>query len=252
MYHASETHTLPLEGRPGGDEKGGRPYLLLHDCPVDRPVACFAYGSRQPTLKNDGGAYVLIERGPKNDPGYAGTGLHDRTYFYPSRIRPQVRRGLNAPLGRMNAAEMDEARDQLRVALGLGKGTSRSGEARHSWRGLFAELHPYVKRLTMATYALVVTDPAYARNRRYQHLVPLVDAGASLPVIPGSLRIDNDWLKQLDPSYESAQLVIPSLFSGSQAGRPESPGMITDVTAICVDDDTMTRVDAALATHFGL
>lgn len=252
MYRASETHTLPLEGRPGGDDKGRRPYLLLHDCPVGRPVASFAYGSRQPTLKNEGGAYALIDRGPANGPGYAGTGLHDRTYFYPSRIRPQLRSGLSAPLGHINGAEMADVREQLGISLGLGKGTSLSGEARHSWRGLFVELHPFVQRITMATHALVVTDPAYARRRRYQHLIPLVDAGAGLPVIPGSLRVEEEWLKQLVPTYEAAYLVIPSLFSGSEATRPETPGMIVQPTAVCADNGTITRVDAALVSHFGL
>jgi hypothetical protein len=147
---------------------------------------------------------------------------------------------------------MNDVREQLRTALGIRQGTNRSGAARHSWRGLFVELHAHVKRLTMATYALVVTDPVYARKRSYQHLIPLVAAGAGLPVIPGSLRIEKEWLKNLDPSYEVAYLVIPSLFSGSERDRPEVPGMIMQPTAVCADGETIEQVEDGLIAHFDL
>lgn len=247
MFHAGEVHRIQPIDAPGADTKPYRPYLLLHDCPAEMGTAVFAYGTRQPTLLRQGGECVRVDR---ESSGFPHTGLTDATYFCPCRLVPIEIGALREKVGELGPVEMDRARGALRRSLGIGRGGSRRAAA-GSWRGAFVRLSPFFRAAAGATFALVVTEPEYSKQRWYQHLVPLVEGLDGGPP-SGYVPVEEPWLSALVPGMTRGHFAIPLIFSGSEAGRPAKPGHFTQVMATVADEQTLERLDAALVAYFDL
>jgi hypothetical protein len=250
MYKASETHNLLAEGAPGGDTKHGRPHVLLRDCAVDGVVANLAYASTKgdEARRDPRPAFVCVDRGAA---AYAGTGLREKTWVYLSRLITTDPADLTRPRGELRE-EWPDIRRQLFASFGIGTGTTRDGAAVGSLRGCVVRLTPAIRdELDGAGYALVVTEPAYSRRRRYQHLVPIY-LGVEAFGEEDDLEVQGNWVKGLSPGSASAFLAIPAVFSGCETGRPRTPGHFAQLTAIVVDRTTIEQVESALVSWFGL
>ncbi|HYW11091.1 MAG TPA: hypothetical protein VE871_04015, partial [Longimicrobium sp.] len=171
MPEASETHNLPAEREQGGDTKEGRPHVLLRDCDAEDSTYTVAYGSTQGAEagRKPAPAFVLIDR---DDTGYAGTGLTEKTWIYLCRLITGDPADLSEPRGRL-LDEWNDIKAALRRSLGIGTGTAGSGEAQGSWRGRVVRLFGATQvQLDGAEFALVVAEPRYSHRRGYQQLIP--------------------------------------------------------------------------------
>jgi hypothetical protein len=250
MPEASETHNLPPEGQPGGDTKERRPHVLLRDCEAEDSTYTVAYGSTQGAEagRRPSPAFVLVDR---DDRGYEGTGLTEKTWIYLCRLITGDPADLAAPRGRL-ADEWDDIKAALRRSLGIGTGTTASGEARGSWRGRVVRLFGATRvQLDGAEFALVVTEPRYSHARHYQQLIPIYHGPEAFGE-EHDLLVEAEWVSGLSPGSQRAYLAIPSVFSGCETGRPRTPGHFVQLTSVVVDEGTMAAVDAALVAWFGL
>jgi len=250
MYNTSETFDLPPEGTLGGDTKGSRPHVLLRGCAPGDAVANLAYASTKgdEARRKPRPAVVCVDR---DETGYAGTGLTQKTWVYLSRLVISHPSDLKGPRGALDS-EWEEIRSKLFASFGIGTGTAAHGTAAGSWRGCIVRLTPAFRdELQGAEHALVVTEPAYSRRRGYQHLVPIYHGADSFGE-EDDLVAQGRWVSQIAPGSASAFLAIPAVFSGCETGRPRIPGHMAQLTAAVVDQQTMERVDSALVSWFGL
>ena len=93
--------------------------------------------------------------------------------------------------------EMPDIRRELHRALGLGTGTSATGPAAGSFRGHVAELSRALAAEMDTRFAVIVTDPGYSLARRYQLILPLLNA-AEYNSEPGDVIVSRTpWLPKV-------------------------------------------------------
>ncbi|HET7230010.1 MAG TPA: hypothetical protein VFJ16_08420 [Longimicrobium sp.] len=143
-------------------------------------------------------------------------------------------------------------RSAFRDALGIGTGVGRPAALGEPGRGRVVRLARETEaNLDGARFAVVVTPDEYARVRRYQQLIPVYDSGEVEPQ-DGEIESGAAWVRALPGTMSVAILSVPGLFTGSEQRRPFTPGQIAGLTTVTVDDDTLRRIDGALAACFGL
>lgn len=167
MPRPGDVWFLPPEAHPDGDPKPRRHVLLT---PVDDAddVCALAFASRSATEGAFGGAFVRVEPRTGGEPnGFVAT-----TFVAPCRLVSAYATDLLRRCGRLSR-EMPAVRGGVRQALGFGTGTRRNG----GWRGCVVRLSPLMAAETGFAEAVVVTEPGYARRRRFQIVVPVLPWG---------------------------------------------------------------------------
>ena len=245
MSTIGDVHNLPLEERPDADVKLERPWLLLHTPRAETPNWAFAYGSTQPT-EADLAAVPLPLAWTR-----ASTRSLERSRFYPARLRTPVSEDTGTHAGHAAGAAA-RIRSAFRDALGIGAGPGKRAAPDVPERGRVVRLTPATEYdLDGARFAVLVTPDAYARVRRYQHLIPVYDSAEVEPQ-DGEIESDATWVRELPGTMTTAILAVPGLFTGSERRRPFNPGQIAGLTAVTVDAETLGRIDEALIANFDL
>ncbi len=242
MHHTGQVHFIPKESDEDGDTKFRR-HVLLANCHEHGEVASLAYASSQSTEAGYGAANVLVNPTATK---YRGTGFSRPTYVYPSRIVSVDPRDLEEMRGRV-IDEMPAIRTALGQAIGLGTGTSSArGVAAGSWRGKFIELQPGLATEVGASLAVIVTDPEYSKQQRYQTIVPILSAAEYEPKDHDVAIADTSFLEAVDPALHDAFLWTEAIFSVFQIR--DIGGSVPQ----CLDDASMADLDAALELYFEL
>jgi hypothetical protein len=239
-----DVHNLPIEARPDADVKRERPWLLLHTPRTESPSWAFAYGSTQ-TTEIALGATPLALAWTR-----ARTGRVERSNFFPARLRTPPADDVGCRIG--GAAGGARIRAAFRSALGIGTGAGKRLAMNAPERGRVVRLTRAAELdLDGARFAVLLTPDGYARERRYQHLVPIYDSDEVEPQ-DGEIESDAAWVGALPGTMRRAILSIPALFTGSEQRRPFSPGHIIALTTVTLDPATLRHVDDALVDAFGL
>jgi hypothetical protein len=239
--HPGEVYFLPPEAREDGDPKTRR-HVLLSACDDDSDIVALAYASTAGTEAAFGASYVLLDPYATQ---YQGTGFDQPTYIYPSRLVSVGVDALTKPVG-IVVDEMQQIREKLRIALGLGTGTvAGTLLAAGSLRGRVVQFSASVLQETEAAYGLIVTEPRYSLQQRYQHVIPILDAGEYEPAAGDVVVTDTLWLREMG-KFDSAILAVPMVFSVFH------PVEVSRPLSVVVDDPTIAAVDEALIQLFGL
>jgi mRNA-degrading endonuclease toxin of MazEF toxin-antitoxin module len=234
MPRPGEVFYLPPEASEGPG-KGDRPHLLLSRVGEDTEVATFAYGSTRDTDAVRGAEYVRVVPG-------RGTGLAHLTYVYTSRLVSYAASAMGSSSGRV-VHELPAIRDSLRRALGTGTGvTAERNVPGSNRRGRVVELVPDLATAWDTRYAVVVTEPRYSRTGYQQVVVPALDEACE----ERSLDVVTEGLSELGQGYHTAIIAAPMV---STLCLPDHISRFMDVV---VSTETMARLEAALAAHFGL
>lgn len=204
--YTGEVRFLPPEESPGGDPKSRR-HVLLTDCHTDDVIATVAYCSTRSGEAMRGAKYHLINPAETR---YTGTGFDRPTFIYLARLISIFGDELvDDPAGRL-IDDMVPMRERLREALGLGTGTGAEGTALGSLRGQIVTLAPEITAGVDTNLALVLTEPQYSRERRYQIIVPMYDVAEfeenDLDVVVSSA----PWLLKWAVAIRLAFLLCPS------------------------------------------
>jgi hypothetical protein len=242
MRYPGEVYFLPPDAREGGDPKPRR-HLLLTTQKEPGDSLVFAYTSRQATEASHGAAHYVVDPYATS---YRHTGFDAASYVYPSRLVPAAEEDLSRLMGRL-LDDMPTIRDTLRAALGLGTGTGAgTGGAAGSLRGTVARFNSRVTAENGIEYGVIVTEPRYSFARRYQNVVPILNAAEFEPEHLEVYVESAPWLDRVAGGLRAAILSAPEVFSVFH------PHEIMSAPIAIVDEATMSRVDAALAYQFDL
>lgn len=219
-----------------------RPFVLANAYSPDRP-ATLVYGSTQETETRTGAAVVEV------DPAAGGVnrnGLTARTYFYPGALLLAEHPDLPPPAGFLGRS-LSVLRSALRTALGIGQGSCRSHPMyAGSRRGRIVVLTGPVARLLHTRFAIVLTEPRYSAEKRYQLVVPLLRATEAEPD-ENHLRVFSPvWGKVWNQPAESALLPIALTLSVWH------PDHVARETEHVVDEETLREIDRRLCDYFSL
>ena len=241
MKYAGEVYIVPPDDLLGGDPKD-RPHVLLNDCEDADAKGILAYCSTVSTEARHNAISHLV------DPVKAGSrmsGFDVPTYVYPSRLVAIETEDLVQKVGRL-MDDMVAVRGKFADALGLGTGTGAgSGFARGSMRGQVVTLQDTLAEVLETEYAVVVTEPLYCREHRYQSVVPIYP-GAKFEALPDDVFADAAWVERVEPGYGPGVLAVEWVQSVYQ------PTRFKRLTGVVVDDQTIQLIDAALKLHFDL
>jgi hypothetical protein len=240
--YPGEVWILPPEAEQGGDFKARR-HVLLTPCEDARDIGILAYASTQPTEARFGAPYLWVDPAAT---GYPNTGFSKPTYVYPSRLTPSASEDFLRMTGRL-VDEMPHLRRLLRTALGFGTGTANNpGAAAGSWRGRVVELSATRREAIGYERAVVLTDPAYSRRRRYQIIVPIEDP-REFEAGTGDVEISaGAWFQRMDPDLPGAILAVADV---------QSVFHVHDITrwrGVVVDEPSMNLLETALTLLFSL
>ncbi|HEX8244077.1 MAG TPA: hypothetical protein VF541_11290 [Longimicrobium sp.] len=240
--YPGEVWFLPPEAEEGGDSKASR-HILLTPCDDSGDVGVFAYASTQRTEARFGAAWLRID---PTDSRHLPSGFSKPTYVYPGRLVPAASEDFLRMVGRL-IDEMPELRRRLQAALGLGMGTvARADAAAGSWRGKVVELSATRRALTGYARAVVLTDPEYSAQNRYQIIVPLEDP-REFEAAPGDLEIQGgEWIRMIDPHLPGVLLAVADVQSVFH------PVDIAGWNGAVVDDASMDLLERALVRLFAL
>jgi hypothetical protein len=243
MPHPGQVYFLPPQYQEGPG-KGNRPHVALSLSPPGSEVATFAYGSTRSTDAAHGAAHILVDPFATR---YRRTGLSQPTYFYPSRLVTRPADDLPEPSGRI-IHELPAIRQQLGLALGLGRGVTTERSYRGSnRRGRIALYSSWLAEEMGATHCLVITEPDYSRTSFQQTTIPILNE-AEYETRAGDVvlrRTGSDWLRAFSET-DALILAVPMITSVYE--RDSIARYLGDV----VSESTMRDIDAALVKHFGL
>ncbi len=241
MRHSpGEVHFLPPDDMPGGDNSTRR-HVLVSACLESSEAAALAFGSTKATEAGYGAAHVLLDPYATK---YRQTGFDEPTYIYVSRLFSEDLDALGYPVGRV-IQEMPAILQQASVALGIGTGTCDSGSAAGSLRGRLVQFDPVLTRTIDTSFGVIVSEPRYSLQQRYQNVVPILDE-ARFNANPGDVIVERrDWLTHLGGMSKAIFAVgdVFAVWHPSRISRP-LPGVI--------DEAAMNAIDDALRAHFGL
>lgn len=213
MRYPGEVWFLPPESRVGGDIKWRRHVLLL-SCEDDEDVATLAYASTSDVEAVFGGSSVLVD--PTRSPR---CGFSAPTYVAPCRLVVAASEDLERLAGRLSR-DMAALRRALRRALGIGRG-------QESLRGRIVELGEELTAKAGFRVGVIVTEPAYSLARRFQLIVPLLDAAEYLPK-PGDVIVTGEkWLDHTRIGILAVDLV-QTAYHPTEVAR--TPGRVVDET----------------------
>jgi hypothetical protein len=241
QHNPGEVYYLPPEAHEDGDPKTRR-HVLLTVCDASTEMAVLAYASTAGTEASFGAANFLLDPYATR---YRGTGFDQPTYVYPSRLVNIPTESLTRPEG-MLVDEMQRVRETLRVALGLGTGTLKGTLlAAGSLRGRVVQFSASLVAETDAEYGIIITEPRYSLQQRYQHVIPILDAGKFEAGDGDVVATKTQWLAEMG-RFDNAILAVPMIFSVWY------PTEISRTMPVVVDDPTIAAIDDALLELFGL
>lgn len=176
-----------------------------------------------------GGASILVD--PTRSPGCGFSAL---TYVAPCRLVVAVSEDMGRLAGRLSR-DMAPLRLALHRALGIGRGPQ-------SLRGRIVELAEELSAKAGFRMGVIVTEPVYSLARRFQLIVPWLDAAEYLPK-PGDVIVSGAaWLDQRKSGILAVDLVQTAYH----------PTEIARTLRRVVDEETISRIDQALVQMFGL
>jgi hypothetical protein len=238
MHHPGEVWIIPPEEAPGGDPKWRR-HLLFTRCEDGDGIAILAYASTQSTERHFGATCYFYDPAASEWGRRGYSGFSHPTHIYPSRLINAAPEDLHRQVGRL-VDEMADLRQLLRQALGIGTGTeSGDGAASGSWRGRIVRLEDAFAEQLGAEYGLVVTEPRYSCEQRYQILVPVFGAGEVEPEGSDITSVE-PWSGVLLPGAGGVVLAVAEVQTAFH------PHEIRHSTGVTVDAGTMGLVDDAL------
>jgi hypothetical protein len=208
--YPGEVYFLPPEERDDGDPETRR-HVLLRPCNDSSEIATFAFASTSATEASFGAPHHIVVPGTG---GYNGSGFTRPTYVYGSRLVAAAPNDLLNQAGRL-VDDMLPLRAAVKAGLGIGTGTARgAGPALGSLRGAVVELAPSVSAETDFRYGIIVSEPQYSMEKRYQNIVPVLDAGAfELGAEDWEIAAANaPWLATLDGAPTSVLVARPGSF----------------------------------------
>lgn len=228
MRYPGEVWFLPPEDRVGGDIKWRRHVLLL-SCEDDEDVATLAYASTSDVEAVFGGASILVN--PTRSPR---CGFSAPTYVAPCRLVAAASEDMERLAGRLSR-DMVPLRRALHRALGIGRG-------QESLRGRIVELSEELSAKAGFRMGVIVTEPSYSLARRFQLIVPLLDAAEYFPK-PGDVIVSEvKWLDRTRNGILAIDLVQTAYH----------PTEVARTLGRAVDEETIARIDQALVRMFGL
>jgi hypothetical protein len=232
---------LPPEALAGGDPKA-RPHLLLTQC-GESDVCTLAYCSTSAAEAAFGASHHVVNPFRTR---YRGSGFNEATFVYLSRLIAIRAEDLGKSVGRV-IDDMVPVRDRLREALGLRTGTgAESGEAAGSQRGQVVTLEAELARELDTPYAVVVTEPRYSLQERFQLVIPVYDAAEFEPLDDDVVIENEEWIRRLGITASSILLAVSYLQSVFQ------PDHVVGLTGVLLDARTMNETDELLRIRFGL
>ena len=228
MRYPGEVWLLAPECRVEGDIKWRR-HVLLVPCEDEDDIGTLAYASTSNIESAFGGASVLVDPGASPRCGFSA-----RTYVMPCRLVSVASEDMDRKTGRLSH-EMVPLRRMLRSALGIGCGRGRL-------RGCIAELGEELAAEAGFGMGMIITEPGYSLARRYQLILPLLDA-TEYAAKPGDVVVSGQpWLAELEAGIFAVEL-IQSAFHPTEVAR---------TLGRMVDEETIARVDQALVQMFRL
>jgi hypothetical protein len=146
--------------------------------------------------------------------------------------------------------EMPAVRASLVRSMGLRTGTADSpGPARGSNRGRIAIFSPPVADRIYTDYGVVVTHPAYSRQRRFLTVVPLF-LNVPRPRAHDILVEDEPWLTALGGTRALA--AAEEVFSPFWGTDPARQDVVDLHPSAVVDEATMTVIEDRLIDYLEL
>lgn len=242
MRHPGEVWFLPPDAAEGGDGKGRR-HVLLTACEERSDDCTLAYASTSEAEAVFGAAFIRLDPS-RTHRGRTGRMGFDRvTYVYPSRLVGAGADEMRRRVGRLTD-ERAELRASLRKALGIGAGTAATAAV--TCRGRVVRLAQSVRREIECSHALIVTEPFYSSQRRYQVVVPLLDTSEFESTDTDVVVEGKDWLSLV--SGDSA----PVAFAVDLIQTVFHPTEIEGETVAVVDGNTVAQVEQRLLQLFDL
>ncbi|MBI4501975.1 MAG: hypothetical protein HY700_12545, partial [Gemmatimonadetes bacterium] len=204
---------------------------------MENDVCALAFCSTSGTEAQFGATHFLLN---PHRTTYNRTGFTAATYIYPSRLIAQDANDLGPIVGKV-IDEMPQIRDRLREALGLWTGTTDTpGEAAGSWRGRVVEFSNEIEAALETKFGLIVTEPRYSIEQRFQLVLPVWDAD---DIEPDELDVSLTGLPALPfKSPMAAVSFVQSVFH---------PGQIAGDTTLVVNAAAMNEIDRNLEYNFG-
>lgn len=224
------------------NQNKSRPFALAAN--VDDPApATLVYGSTQRTESGAGAISIAV---PPIRDGLNRNGLYSTTHFYPAALALLDAGALPAPAGYLGRS-LPTLRTALRTALGIERGSCLgSASPAGSRRGRLVVLARPVAGQLGSSLAVILTEPAYSREKRYQIIVPILPEPRGQPGKYDLSVSERTWFGAFNRPAKSA--LIPTNLTVSiwhvQA--------ITRETPYVIDDDTLAAVDRRLCDYFSL
>jgi hypothetical protein len=219
-----------------------RPFVLAATS-RDPESATLVYGSTQRTEQHAGGASVEIA--PVRS-GLNSNGLHATTYFYPAALALTDAGTLPSAAGFLGKS-LPAFRAAVRAALGVGRESCRDpASPPGSRRGRIVVLTPPAARELGSAFALIVTEPEYSREKRYQIIVPILPGPRGQPEQYDVRVMKAEWFTVLQRPVESALFPVTLTLSIWHVQA------IARETEYVVDDETLAEIDRRLCDYFSL
>lgn len=256
-----EVYYLPPE-EGSHDKDDPRPHVVISPAGQNDVLVTVAYiSTRRLQAERFGAPHVYVDGA---GPLFSLTGLNRSSYIYPSRLAVCYAEDLPECAGKI-IDELSPLLDEVvPAAVGLARGVSaprtrgrgRRGRGRGpARRGQIALFSRKYRQVIDTAFGLVVTEPAYSRQRQVQNIVPIFDAQKYDEVPPafavrppsGGTRSAHAWMHQLGKIRAPLFMVqlVQSAYEGSRTEEPEIVGYLPQA----VDDATMQRVDEALCAR---
>jgi hypothetical protein len=219
-----------------------RPFVLATPCAAGE-LGTLVYGSTQETEKSAGAACIAVA--PVRQ-GLNRNGLRSRTWFYPGTLLPIPHEHLPPHTGFLGRS-LDELRDALRSALGIGSGSCLHPSApANSIRGRVVVLAEHLARDLHTALAVVLTEPGYSVARNYQIILPIFTTFGRETSSHDVLVSAREWLDVFSARVDRALLPIPATHSVWHEDD------IARETEHVVDDETLREIDRRLCDYFSL
>jgi hypothetical protein len=219
-----------------------RPFVLATPS-SERTLGTLVYGSTQETEKSFGARSVQVR--PVRE-GLNRNGLLKPTCFYPGTLLPIIHERLPRHSGYL-VKSLDELRSALRAALGIGRGSCLAdGAPRGSCRGRVVALSTDMGAGIGASSAIVLTEPGYSAERKYQIILPIFTASGRKADLYDLLVFRRRWLRVVSSPGNGVLLPIPitqSIWHEADIARE---------TEHVVDDETLREIDRRLCDYFSL
>lgn len=250
---AGHVFTLPHHRVPSSDVKD-RGYVLLHRC-APPAVATLAYRSSKSTERDQFGSPTVVLSESLMSPSARSyerrnvKGAFNHSLIYPTRLVSWPSSDLVRSSQTVTTL-LRSIRNTTAIALGMGTGTHRA--AGHGHRGKLLRLTDTGTRLFPFRWGVVLTEPRYSAELRWQVVVPLFRS-ASKP-LPYNVRVDNpdgpgsrsaDWLTAINPTWTEAVLSCALVCSVSHLD-----GHVDQIDAATVDDATLVAIERELTSRF--